>query len=67
MNTLTAAELAAFLGMTPSGVRNIVSRKHIAPIGKRGNANLYDARQVIRHAGPHDRLLAGTASDSVGH
>ena len=67
MNALTAAELAAFLGMTSSGVRNVISRKHIAPVGKRGKANLYDARTVIGHAGPRDRRAAGIASDSVGH
>jgi hypothetical protein len=67
MNALTAAELAAFLGMTASGVRNVISRKRIAPIGKRGKANLYDSREVIRHAGAHDRLVAGTRSESVGH
>ena len=67
MNALTATELAAFLGMTSSGVRNIVSRKHIAPIGKRGKANLYDPRQVIRHAGAHDRALAAATPESVGH
>ena len=67
MNALTAAELAAFLGMTASGVRNIVSRKHITPIGKRGKANLYDSREVIRHAGARDRRVAGATSGSVGH
>jgi len=64
---VTAAELAAFLGMSASGVRNVISRKHIAPIGKRGKANLYDSREVIRHAGARDRRLARTASESVGH
>ena len=67
MNALTATEIAAFLGMTASGVRNIISRKHVAPIGKRGRANLYDPRQVIRHAGAHDRRLAGTTPECVGH
>lgn len=67
MNALTAAELAAFLGMTSSGVRNVISRKHITPIGKRGKANLYDSREVIRHAGAHDRRHAGSVPESVGH
>ena len=67
MNALTAAELAAFLGMTASGVRNIVMRHHVSPVGKRGKSNLYDSREVIRHAGAHDRLVAGTRSESVGH
>jgi hypothetical protein len=67
VNALTVAELAVFLGMTTSGVRNIISRKRIAPIGKRGKANLYDSREVIRRAGAHDRRVAGTATESVGH
>ena len=67
MNALTATELAAFLGMTPSGVRNIISRKHVRPVDKRGKANLYDPRQVIRHAGAHDRALAAATPESVGH
>ena len=67
MNALTAAELAAFLGMTASGVRNVISRKRIAPVGKRGKANLYDSRQVIRHAGAHDRALAAATPECVGH
>lgn len=67
MNTLTAAELAAFLGMTSSGVRNVISRKHIAPVGKRGKANLYRPSDVLRHAGARDRRLAGSAPESVGH
>jgi hypothetical protein len=64
---MTAAELAAFLGMTASGVRNVISRKRIPPIGKRGKANLYDSLEVIRHAGAHDRRVAGTKPESVGH
>jgi len=71
---VSAAEIAAFLGMSASGVRNIISRNHIQPIGKRGKANLYNAREVIRHAGAHDRraplVNAGecgtlTASDRI--
>ena len=65
--TLTVAELAAFLGLTPSGLRNIISRKHIAAVGKRGKANLYDPAEVLRHAGSHDRRVTRSASGSVGH
>lgn len=65
--TLTIAELAAFLGMTPSGLRNVISRKQIAAVGKRGKAKVYDPRDVIRHAGPHDRRSAGVCAEAVGH
>lgn len=58
MKPLTAAELAAFLGITASGLRNIISRKSIPPVGKSGRANLYDPRVVIAAAGPHDRRAA---------
>lgn len=55
MRALTAAEIAAFLGITAAGVRQIVKRKKIAPVGQAGHAKLYDPREVIRHAGAHDR------------
>lgn len=55
MNRLTVAELAAFLGLTASGLRNVIHRKKIPPVGKRGKANLYDPAEVLRHAGRHDR------------
>lgn len=58
MNALTAAEIGAFLGITAAAVRQIVKRKRIQPVGKAGKANLYDAREVIRHAGSHDRRVA---------
>lgn len=58
---LTVAEIAAVLGITPSGVRQIVRRSNgeIRPIGKRGRAKIYDPQQFIRHAGGHDRLTHG--------
>lgn len=55
MKALTAAELGAFLGITAAAVRQIVRRKQIAAVGKVGKAKVYDPREVIRHAGPHDR------------
>lgn len=58
MNRLTAAELAAFLGVTAAAVRQVVKRKGIAPVGKRGKAHLYDVDEVLRHAGGHDRRSA---------
>ena len=58
MRPLTAAEIAAFLGVSAGAVRQIAKRKRIAPVGKVGKANVYDAREVIRHAGAHDRRSA---------
>lgn len=55
MNLLTAAELAAFLGMTPAGVRSLIRNHKIAAVDKRGRANLYDARAVVDTLGGHDR------------
>lgn len=57
MRPLTTAEIGAFLGITAAAVRQIVKRKQIAPVGKEGRANLYNAREVIRHAGAHDRRI----------
>lgn len=56
MNHLSADEIAAFLGVTSSAVRQIVRRHGIQHQGKRGKAKLYDPREIIRHAGAHDRL-----------
>lgn len=55
VNLLTTAELAAFLGLTPAGVRSLIRNHKIRPDGKRGRANLYDARAVVDTLGPHDR------------
>ena len=55
MRALTAAEIAAYLGMTSAGVRKIVQRAEIKPVGKLGRAHLYDPREVLRHAGAYDR------------
>jgi hypothetical protein len=58
MNRLTAAELAAFLGITAAGVRQIVKRHGVEARGKDGKAHLYDPDDVLRHAGAHDRRSA---------
>lgn len=63
---LTVPEIAAWLGMTQSGVRNVISRKNIQPQGKRGRHNLYSVQDITRHAGSHDRLARSNAS-GVGH
>lgn len=58
MNLLTAAEIAVFLGISAAGVRQIVKRHGIQALGKDGKAKLYDPREVLRHAGTHDRRSA---------
>ncbi|WP_020574190.1 helix-turn-helix domain-containing protein [Actinopolymorpha alba] len=59
MAWLTAAEIAAFLGITPSGVRQIV-RRHGIP--RRGTgaykAGLYDLHEVLEYTSPRDRLAS---------
>ena len=58
VNRLTAAEIAAFLGLTAAGVRKMVEREGIRPVGKEGRAHLYDARPFIDKVGGHDRRVA---------
>lgn len=67
MRLLTAAEIAAFLGITAAGVRQVVKRHDISARGKLGKANLYDPREVIRHAGSHDRRTVGQPGKGVSH
>lgn len=55
---LTAAEAAAFLGISAGAVRQIVRRHHIPAVGKRGHAKVYWMHEIARHAGAHDRRLA---------
>lgn len=55
MRRLTAAQIAVVLGVTDSAIRHIVRRKNIPCRGKRGRAKVYDPRDVIQHAGGHDR------------
>lgn len=47
----TVVDIAAYLGVTPRRVRQIVAEHDIAPTGHRWKAKLYDPREVIRHAG----------------
>ena len=54
---MTAVEIAAFLGVTPARVRQIIAKHGIKPIGVNWKAKLYDPRDVTRHAGTRDRLL----------
>lgn len=46
----TVVDIAAYLGVTPSRVRQIVNEHGIKPTGQRWKAKLYDPRDVIRHA-----------------
>lgn len=54
-NAATVVDLAAYLGVTPARIRQIVAEHHIAPTGQRWKAKLYDPREVLRHAGAHHR------------
>lgn len=64
---LTAAELAAFLGLTAAGVRSLIRNHGIEPSGKLGRANLYDARKVVDTLGPHDRRVARKRRRPMAH
>lgn len=52
---MTVAEIAAFLGMSPSGVRQVVRRHRIRSNGRHGRALTYSPAEVLLHAGAHDR------------
>jgi hypothetical protein len=67
VNHLTAAELAAFLGLTTAGVRSLIRNHGIQPIGKSGKANLYDARTVVDTLGGHDRRFARKRRRLMAH
>lgn len=51
----TVVDIAAYLGVTPARVRQIVAQHEIQPTGTRWKAKLYDPREVFRHAGAHHR------------
>lgn len=51
----TVVDIAAYLGVTPARVRQIVAKHGIEPTGMRWKAKLYDPREVFRHAGAHHR------------
>jgi hypothetical protein len=52
---VTVKEIAAFINVTPTRVRQIISEHGIEPTGQEWKAKLYDAREVLRHAGARDR------------
>lgn len=51
----TVVDIAAYLGITPRRVRQIVAEHGIEPTGRRWKAKLYDPHDVFRHAGAHHR------------
>ena len=57
MILLSIKELAAFLGMTESGLRNVISRHKVKRAGTGPHkAALYRADDVLQHTGTKDRL-----------
>lgn len=44
----TVVDLAAYLGVTPRRVRQIIAKHGIQPVGTRWKAKLYEPREVIR-------------------
>jgi hypothetical protein len=56
----TVVDLAAYLGVTPARVRQIVAKHGIEPVGMRWKAKLYPPRDVI-HAAQSARRNAGRA------
>lgn len=56
-------DIAAYLGVTPRRVRQIVAEHDIAPTGQRWKAKLYDPREVFRHAGVDRREGASHKGD----
>lgn len=51
----TVVDIAAYLGVTPARVRQIVAEHGIKPTGTRWKAKLYDPRDVFRHSGANHR------------
>lgn len=44
----TVVDLAAYLGVTPARVRQIIAEHDIEPVGTRWKAKLYEPRAIIR-------------------
>jgi hypothetical protein len=49
----TVVDLAAYLGVTPARVRQVIAQHGIQPVGRSWKAKLYDPREVIGHAASH--------------
>ena len=54
----TVVDIAAYLGVTPARVRQIVAQHRIEPTGQRWKAKLYDPRDFLKfrvgHHHPRD-------------
>jgi hypothetical protein len=55
----TVIDLAAYLGVTPARVRQIIAEHGIQPVGMRWKAKLYEPRHVIRLAVTTRKRRAG--------
>lgn len=53
---VTVAEIAAYLGVTPGYIRQIVATYRIQRVGRYGRAHLYRVADIMRHTGHADRL-----------
>ena len=53
---VTVVEIAAYLGVTPGYIRQIVALFDIRPAGRHGRASLYWVTDITRHTGHADRL-----------
>lgn len=53
---VTAVEIAAYLGVTPGYIRQVIAAHHIRRAGRNGRANLYRVTDIMRHTGHTDRL-----------
>lgn len=54
---VTTAEAAAYLGVSPGAIRQIVRRNQIPSAGQRGRAKLYWMHHIAQAAGAHDRQV----------
>lgn len=52
----TVPMIAAYLGVTPGYVRQLIAKHKIAPAGRIGRAHLYWVVDITRHTGHGDRL-----------
>lgn len=53
---VTVVEIAAYIGVTPGYVRQVIAVHHIRRVGRHGRANLYRVSDIMRHTGHTDRL-----------
>jgi hypothetical protein len=53
---VTISDIAAYLGVTPGYIRQIVAIYAIHPAGRYGRAHLYWVADITRHTGHSDRL-----------